>query len=415
MLIIFFIIYRYIHHLQTVTKTPFTVWEEFHLFTLQAHIGNKWCDIAQQLPGRTESSVKNRWYSAMRRVQRVANCSPEAATLIIGQYSILAAKTPPLGYNEWVAWAQDVLSGKLSAIEDPFIYRNNGSNDNDTNIQDNSSSSTTQTLHNQQHQQDDTSTNTTTDDVYNLSSENIANELFFNGGRRTSTLNNNVQPRKSQFEDALILRLETYVGNGRPLKDFFDDPRYSSLMKLEAETGHLDTDPVHRRARRRKLRTTSLLNNDLDNTSDTDDLLSINEERQQQQQQQQQQEETNFDDSNISEHPSSSTTTGNVKSSSLEDNYQPTEFRSKRGRRTKPKVNDDYVYNADEIFDDSYSSGSSSRYHNYPPSKSMFYEEPSVSDSNLSPNIPSSSSYTAATSSSSVSSSAHRIIQQMIP
>lgn len=59
---------RYFNHLDpTINKNPWSGDEDAVLEREQARLGNRWCEIAKSLPGRSENSVKNRWNSAMRR------------------------------------------------------------------------------------------------------------------------------------------------------------------------------------------------------------------------------------------------------------------------------------------------------------------------------------------------------------
>lgn len=47
-------------------KTPFEKWEDELIYEQKKKIGNRWTQIAMQLPGRTSCSVKNRWYTVLR-------------------------------------------------------------------------------------------------------------------------------------------------------------------------------------------------------------------------------------------------------------------------------------------------------------------------------------------------------------
>ena len=58
---------RWTYRLQPdLKKTPFEKWEDDLIFEQKKKIGNRWTQIALQLPGRTSCSVKNRWYTVLR-------------------------------------------------------------------------------------------------------------------------------------------------------------------------------------------------------------------------------------------------------------------------------------------------------------------------------------------------------------
>ena len=53
-----------------ITRSPWSTEEEAVLFTAHSQLGNRWKDIAHMLPGRTDNSVKNHFYSTVRRALR---------------------------------------------------------------------------------------------------------------------------------------------------------------------------------------------------------------------------------------------------------------------------------------------------------------------------------------------------------
>ncbi|OMJ77968.1 hypothetical protein SteCoe_22322 [Stentor coeruleus] len=62
---------RWHNHLNSgIIKQPWTLEEEYTLFFTHQKIGNKWAEISQDIPGRTDNSIKNHFYSTVRKFYR---------------------------------------------------------------------------------------------------------------------------------------------------------------------------------------------------------------------------------------------------------------------------------------------------------------------------------------------------------
>ena len=65
---------RYDNHISTeLSKAEWTIEEELMLIHYHNDIGNKWAQIAQKIPGKSDNNVKNHFYSKLRKVLRRLN------------------------------------------------------------------------------------------------------------------------------------------------------------------------------------------------------------------------------------------------------------------------------------------------------------------------------------------------------
>lgn len=109
---------RYFNHLDpAVNKKEWSNYEDFTILKKKLELGNRWCQIAKFLDGRTENQVKNRFKSLSKRAKKDFCDEQDQLGALMGEIDDLAS--------------EEMLSGCLPL----FIYE--GSNSENENLVEN--------------------------------------------------------------------------------------------------------------------------------------------------------------------------------------------------------------------------------------------------------------------------------------
>lgn len=72
---------RYLTYLdESIDQKPWTIEEDMQLITLIGKGVNHWRNIAQEMPGRSELHLKNRYYGCLRAIEKSVEAQLESDT-----------------------------------------------------------------------------------------------------------------------------------------------------------------------------------------------------------------------------------------------------------------------------------------------------------------------------------------------
>ncbi|XP_038709483.1 myb-related protein 340-like isoform X2 [Tripterygium wilfordii] len=117
---------RWINYLRPGLKRGvFSAQEEETILSLHRMLGNKWSQIAQHLPGRTDNEIKNYWHSYLKKkllkaaeARNKTQCSSPSSDESVSQG--FGLPKPKLLFAEWLA-PDDVHDGSFANSSDQQV------------------------------------------------------------------------------------------------------------------------------------------------------------------------------------------------------------------------------------------------------------------------------------------------------